>query len=84
MIFGISLVFLIVLLIYKLVMPGVAVGWTSLIGAMFLLSGLNIGIVGVVGLYVGNIFDEAKNRPLYVVARVLNDAMASVMDREAQ
>ena len=72
MIFGISLVFLIALLIYKLVVPGVAVGWTSLIGAMFLLSGLNIGIVGVVGLYVGNIFDETKNRPLYVVARVLN------------
>lgn len=71
-IFGISLLFMIGLLVYKIAVPGVAVGWTSTIGAVFLMGGLNIAIVGVVGLYVGNVFDEAKGRPLYVVARVLN------------
>lgn len=69
---GVALVFLIILLIYKLVSPDVAVGWTSTIGAIFLMGGLNIAFVGIVGLYVGNIFDEAKNRPLYIVARTLN------------
>lgn len=28
--------------------------------------------IGVVGIYVGNIFNEAKKRPLYVVAEKLN------------
>ena len=28
--------------------------------------------IGVLGLYVGNIFNEVKNRPLYVVAEKLN------------
>jgi len=69
---AVSLLFLLALLIYKFAVPGVAVGWTSTIGAIFLMGGLNIAIIGVVGLYVGNIFDEAKNRPLYIVARKLN------------
>ncbi len=73
-VFFISLVYLIFLLIYHAVVPDVAVGWTSTIGAIFLMGGLNIGVVGIVGLYVGNIFDETKNRPLYVVKTILNSS----------
>ena len=72
-VFFISLIYLICLLIYHAVSPDVAVGWTSTIGAIFLMGGLNIGVVGIVGLYVGNIFDETKNRPLYVVKTILNE-----------
>lgn len=68
----IALVFLIVLLVHKIVHPDVAVGWTSTIGAVFLMGGLNIAFVGVVGLYVGNIFEETKHRPLYIVKTILN------------
>lgn len=42
-------------------------GWTSLIVSLYFLSGLIIGSVGMVGLYVGKIFDEVKQRPLYIV-----------------
>lgn len=52
--------------------PTIAVGWTSTVGSIFLMGGLNIAFVGMVGLYVGNIFDEVKNRPLYVIAKQLN------------
>ena len=48
------------------------VGWTSTIAAICLMGGLNLAAVGVVGLYVGNIFNETKHRPLYVVAETLN------------
>ena len=48
------------------------VGWTSTVAFILLMGGLNLVAVGVVGLYVGNIFTESKNRPLYVVAEVLN------------
>ncbi len=47
-------------------------GWSSTIAAIFFMGGLILASVGVVGLYVGNIFEEVKGRPLYVVAEVLN------------
>ncbi len=30
-------------------------------------------VTGLVGIYVGNIFMQVKNRPLYVVRQILND-----------
>lgn len=75
--FAIALVaflFLIYLLVRKLIDPHtVLAGWTSTIGAIFLMGGLNLSFVGIVSLYVGNIFNEVKDRPLYVVAVTLNE-----------
>lgn len=42
-------------------------GWTSTMVSIYFTAGLVIGVVGVVGLYVGKIFDEVKGRPLYVI-----------------
>ena len=42
-------------------------GWTSLIVSLYFLTGLILGAIGMLGLYVGKIFDETKNRPLYVI-----------------
>ena len=42
-------------------------GWTSLIVSVYFLAGLIIGSVGMVGLYIGKIFDEVKQRPLYII-----------------
>lgn len=46
-------------------------GWTSLGVLLLLLSGFIIVSTGVTGLYVGKIFVQAKDRPLYVVDRVI-------------
>lgn len=53
-------------------MADIPLGWTSLIAAIFMMGGLTIMSVGVVGLYVGNIFIQVKQRPLYVVRTALN------------
>jgi polyisoprenyl-phosphate glycosyltransferase len=42
-------------------------GWASLLLAIALLGGMQLTLIGVVGLYVGRIADEVKARPLYVV-----------------
>jgi dolichol-phosphate mannosyltransferase len=42
-------------------------GWTSLIVSIYFLAGLVLGSIGMLGLYIGKIFDEVKNRPLYIV-----------------
>ena len=47
---------------------GIAVpGWTGLIVAITFLGGVQILAIGIVGSYVGQIFNEVKGRPLYVV-----------------
>jgi dolichol-phosphate mannosyltransferase len=47
-------------------------GYTSLIVSIWFLSGLIIFILGIIGLYIGKIFEGIKNRPLYIVDRELN------------
>ncbi len=40
-------------------------GWTTLAVAQFMLGGLALVGIGILGEYLGRIFDEVKNRPLY-------------------
>jgi glycosyltransferase involved in cell wall biosynthesis len=47
-------------------------GWTSLAVLMLLIGGLTITTVGVAGLYIGKIFTQVKDRPLYVVDDVVD------------
>lgn len=68
-----SLVFIIIVVVRKLMGADVSIGWTSMIASIYLMGGILLCAVGVVGVYVGNIFNEAKNRPLYVVEECLND-----------
>jgi polyisoprenyl-phosphate glycosyltransferase len=52
---------------------GIAVtGWTSVIVSIFFLSGLILANMGVVGLYLGKVFNEVKDRPLYIVKETIN------------
>lgn len=46
-------------------------GYASLLVSMWILSGLIIFIVGIVGLYVGKSFECIKNRPAFIVDEVL-------------
>ena len=44
-------------------------GWTTIVVGLMLLSGVQLISLGVVGEYVGRIFEEVKGRPLYIVKR---------------
>jgi glycosyltransferase involved in cell wall biosynthesis len=61
------------LIIAYFVYSNVANGWTSLMVSLFFLTGLIIAVVGMVGLYVGKIYDEVKERPLYNIAETTFD-----------
>ena len=46
-------------------------GWTSLILSVWLLGGLQLIAIGLVGMYIGKIYMEVKERPRYNIEKVL-------------
>lgn len=48
-------------------------GWAFLGVGMFLLSGLQLVMMGVIGSYLGRVFVEAQGRPLYAVSSLARD-----------
>lgn len=67
-----SLIAIIYFIVRYFITKQVLTGWTSLIVSIYLIGGLLMVNVGVVGIYVGNIFNESKKRPLYVTDEILN------------
>jgi polyisoprenyl-phosphate glycosyltransferase len=51
---------------------GTVSGWTSIIIAVIFFGGVQLLTVGVLGEYVGAVFDEVKNRPEYIIERAIN------------
>jgi polyisoprenyl-phosphate glycosyltransferase len=47
-------------------------GYASLMVSVWLLSGIVIMLMGVVGLYVGKSFEGIKNRPIYIISEKIN------------
>ena len=45
-------------------------GYTSLIVAVSFMGGLQLTVLGIIGEYLGAVFDEVKRRPLYIVDEV--------------
>jgi polyisoprenyl-phosphate glycosyltransferase len=60
-------------LLYRYLKGEIAVlGYTSIMISVWLLGGVIIFILGVIGLYISRIFSGIKNRPLYIVDEKLN------------
>ncbi len=64
----------IAMLIYSLVqhfLGNTSIGWTSLIVSIWAIGGLQLLAIGVIGEYIGKIYLETKERPKYIIERVL-------------
>jgi glycosyltransferase involved in cell wall biosynthesis len=47
-------------------------GYTSIIISIWLTAGINVFVLGLVGIYVGKAFEKIKNRPIFIIDEVLN------------
>lgn len=45
-------------------------GWTSVMGSIWLLGGMIISFIGVVGIYLSKIFSETKQRPYSIIRQI--------------
>lgn len=60
----------IIFLVKQYFVTHVTSGWTSIIASNFLIGGIIIMVIGIVGVYVGNIFIQTKDRPLYIIRQI--------------
>ena len=44
-------------------------GWATITGCVLFFGGVQLAILGIIGEYIGRIFEEVKNRPLYLIAK---------------
>jgi dolichol-phosphate mannosyltransferase len=54
--------------ITKLLQPETISGWASIIFVAFFFGGLQLFFLGVVGAYLGRVYDEVKSRPRFVIS----------------
>lgn len=65
--FIISIISLIVIVAKTLIYGDPTAGWPSMISLLLMLGGLILLSLGIIGKYLGKIFVEVKNRPIYLV-----------------
>ena len=69
-------VFAIGMIVYSVIdhyVSEVPAGFSSTFISIWFLGGLNILILGVVGLYIDRIFNQVKGRPLFIVSETINE-----------
>jgi dolichol-phosphate mannosyltransferase len=64
--------YLIYALYLKLFTDATVTGWTSMVSFILIFNGMILFILGIIGEYIGRIYDESKNRPLYVIRERVN------------
>ena len=57
-------------------------GWSSLMAAIGLLTGTQFLMLGIIGAYLGRLYDQSKGRPLFLIRDMVGGPEASVAARE--
>jgi putative glycosyltransferase len=72
MISAFSFIYMIYLLINKL-LTNVAIGWTSVLASIWLIGGIMMFAIGIVGIYLSKIYIEVKNRPNSITKNIYSN-----------
>ena len=66
--FALSIIGLLFVIIRRIVEPGSSVfGWASLICIILLFGGLQLLCIGILGKYIGRVYMQVKQRPIYII-----------------
>lgn len=63
----ISILFYVFYLFYSFYNHTAISGWASLISTVVFFGGLNLTVLGIIGIYIGKMFMQTKNRPNYII-----------------
>ncbi|MEG0115537.1 MAG: glycosyltransferase family 2 protein [Hydrogenoanaerobacterium sp.] len=70
LIFAVSLLVMLYSLIVWLLGKTVA-GWTTIVGSIWMIGGIQLLCLGIIGEYIGKIYGEVKHRPRYIIEDIL-------------
>jgi dolichol-phosphate mannosyltransferase len=65
---AVSFCYILYAIVLKALTDRSVAGWTSLIVSVLFIGGVQLITLGIIGEYIGRIYDEVKQRPLYIVA----------------
>ena len=66
-------IFILIYALFARLTENVVKGWTFIIMSIWLLSGVQLLSLGIIGEYIGKIYSEVKQRPRYIVEKYIND-----------
>jgi len=69
---AVGFIYAIIVIIQKLVGIQMQTGWASTMVTILLIGGIQLIMLGITGEYIARIFDESKNRPLYIIKEKVN------------
>lgn len=67
-----SFLYLLVVLYQRLFTGSTIAGWASILAVSLFFNGIILVMLGIIGGYIGRIYDEVKGRPLYIVRDAVN------------
>ncbi|MBW4710817.1 glycosyltransferase family 2 protein [Roseobacter sp. YSTF-M11] len=65
-----ALCYIVYLVVYRVFLATPLSGWTSVMASIWLIGGMIISFIGIVGIYLSKIFSETKQRPYTIIRQV--------------
>jgi dolichol-phosphate mannosyltransferase len=81
---AVSVLYVFYALYYRFFLQQSPPGFTALIAVVTFLSGVLLFFLGVIGEYVGRIYEETKDRPLYIIGRIAGGFKSTMPETSAQ
>ena len=78
---GMSFIYLLDVIYQGLFTHNTVTGWASTLAVSLFFNGIVLIILGIMGEYIGRIFDEVKGRPLYVIRDTKNIDADNILKR---
>lgn len=67
-----AFLFIIYAVVKYFLVQSIPSGWTTMVVLLLLFSGIQLIVLGVIGAYIGGIYDEVKGRPRYIIEEVIS------------
>ncbi|WP_028552366.1 glycosyltransferase family 2 protein [Paenibacillus sp. UNC451MF] len=64
---AVSFIYILIVVYQKLFTDTTITGWSSIVAINLFFNGIMLIILGIIGEYIGRIYDETKGRPLYII-----------------
>lgn len=64
---ALAFIFMVINVINFFIVRTIPSGWTTLVVLLLLFSGIQLIVLGIMGAYIGGIYEEVKGRPRYII-----------------